>query len=194
MNPFALGLATATLAALVANLPLTAATLPARQPPPAQRAAGLATPRDTAASWPTTPATVLRPFEPHEAFGPGHRGVDLAAVPGQEVRSALIGRVSFAGEVAGRPIVVIEHEGDLRTTYLPLAATVAVGTRVDAGQPIGTLAVGAHCPVSSCLHWGARLGNEYVDPLTLLGREVVLLPLDGDTTSAAYGSLRLSEP
>ena len=176
MNPFALGLATAALAALAANLPLTAATLPARQPPPDQRAAGLATPSDAAALWPTTPATVLRPFEPHERFGAGHRGVDLAATPGQAISSVLPGRVSFSGDVAGRPVVVIEHTGGLRTTYLPVASSVAVGTHVDAGQPIGSLATGMHCLTSSCLHWGARLGDEYVDPLTLVEREVVLLP------------------
>jgi len=176
MNPFALGLAAATLASLAATSPLTAATLPDRQPVPAQRATAETTPPDEVAQWPLTPATVVRLFEPHEQFGPGHRGVDLTATPGQAVWAAMAGEISFSGEVAGRPVVVIEHTGGLRTTYLPVASSVAVGTHVDAGQPIGSLATGMHCLTSSCLHWGARLGDEYVDPLTLVEREVVLLP------------------
>lgn len=176
MNPLALGLAAVTMAALAACSPVTATTRTARQPAPELPAARHATAPHEAAQWPVIPVTVLRPFEPHEQFGPGHRGVDLAAAPGQSVRSALAGQITFSGEVAGRPMVVIEHAGGLRTTYLPVAPSVAVGTHVDAGQPIGSLAVGMHCPLSTCLHWGARLGSEYVDPLTLVGQEVVLLP------------------
>ena len=38
-----------------------------------------------------------------------------------------------------------------------------------AGQRIG-LVLGSHrgCPVASCLHWGARRGADYLDPLSLL--------------------------
>jgi murein DD-endopeptidase MepM/ murein hydrolase activator NlpD len=78
--------------------------------------------------------------------------------------------------VAGRPVVVIEHEGGLRTTYLPVASTVAVGSFVAAGQHLGSLTPSTHCPVSTCLHWGARRDGAYLDPLTLLRHEVVLLP------------------
>ncbi|MCZ3388410.1 MAG: M23 family metallopeptidase [Actinomycetia bacterium] len=176
MNPFALGLAAATLAALAASSPLLAATGADRQPVTHQWAIRQTTPPHDTAQWPVSPATIVRLFEPHEEFGPGHRGVDLAAIPGQGVSAAIAGQILVVGTVAGRPVVVVQHNGGLRTTYLPVAASVAVGTHVDAGQPIGSLAVGMHCPISTCLHWGARLGNEYVDPLTLMGREVVLLP------------------
>lgn len=176
MNPFVLGLA-AALAALLAGPALPPSPDAGRQPVPDQRVTPQAIPPREGAHWPVSPLTVVRPFEPHEQFGPGHRGVDLAATPGQPVFASLTGEVSFVGTVAGHPVVVIRHQGELRTTYLPVSPTLAVGTTVEAGQPIGSLAVGMHCPMSTCLHWGARLGDEYVDPLTLLGREVVLLPL-----------------
>jgi murein DD-endopeptidase MepM/ murein hydrolase activator NlpD len=75
-------------------------------------------------------------------------------------------------------VVVIEHQGGLRTTYLPVASTVAVGAHISVGQPIGSLTADRHCPLSSCLHWGARLDGVYRDPLTLVEHEIVLLPLD----------------
>ena len=178
MNPLTLGLAAATMVALAACSPVTATTRTAHQPAPQLSAARQTTTPPEAAQWPVTPVTVIRPFEPHEQFGPGHRGVDLAAAPGQSVRSALAGQITFSGEVAGRPVVVIEHEGELRTTYLPVASTVAAGTYVAAGQPIGSVAVGMHCPLSTCLHWGARRDGVYLDPLTLVEHEIVLLPLD----------------
>ena len=43
-------------------------------------------------------------------------------------RSALAGRVSFAGRIAGRGVVVVGH-GATRTTYEPVAAEVSVGRR-----------------------------------------------------------------
>lgn len=107
---------------------------------------------------------------PHP-YSAGHRGVDLAAVPGQEVRAAGEGVVAFAGTVAGRGVVSIDHEGGLRTTYQPLVPTVAAGDRVGAGEPVGTVVAGhPGCPnhVPACLHWGLRRGTEYLDPLRLL--------------------------
>lgn len=119
--------------------------------------------------WPLPgPPVVLRGFDPPESqWGPGHRGVDLAAGPGQEVLSAAAGRVAFAGRVAGKPVVVIEH-GGVRTTYEPVLAAVTVGQPVRAGQPIGQVGGGSHC-AEGCLHWGLRRGDDYLDPLSLLG-------------------------
>jgi murein DD-endopeptidase MepM/ murein hydrolase activator NlpD len=86
--------------------------------------------------------------------------------------------VFFAGPVAGRGVVSIEHPGGLRTTYQPVAALVTAGDAVGAGDPIGVLDPGhAGCPVEACLHWGLRRGELYLDPLTLLGLgQVRLLP------------------
>lgn len=135
-------------------------------------------------AWPLAPAPkVTRPFQaPASDYGPGHRGVDLAATPGQPVLAAGSGVVVFAGAVAGTPVVSVDHDGGLRTTYEPVTATVTAGTQVYLGQPIGTVDSGhPGCPVAACLHWGVRRGDEYLDPLALIRTESVirLKPWDG---------------
>jgi murein DD-endopeptidase MepM/ murein hydrolase activator NlpD len=135
-------------------------------------------------SWPLSPDPVITKYfdAPETPYGPGHRGVDLAAVPGQEVLAADVGVVVFAGLVAGRPVVSVDHDGGLRTTYEPVAAKVAAGDQVYRGQVLGTV-LGGHpgCAVAACLHWGVRRGEEYVDPLSLTGeaREYRLKPWGG---------------
>jgi peptidase M23-like protein len=121
--------------------------------------------------WPLDPRpTVLRSFEPpSEPWLAGHRGVDLSAKFGQHVRSTGAGVVTFAGRIAGLPVVTVSH-GSLRTTYEPVEPAVQVGDRVRAGDPIGRLSrAGAHCGVGRpCLHWGLLRGSTYLDPLALL--------------------------
>ncbi|NED08967.1 M23 family metallopeptidase, partial [Streptomyces sp. SID6648] len=109
---------------------------------------------------------------PADPYGPGHRGVDLAAGPGARVLAAADGRVSFAGRVAGRGVLAIEVAGGgsppLRTTYEPVRSLVEKGVSVRAGQPVGVLEAGPfHC-AAGCLHWGLRRGEAYLDPLSLL--------------------------
>ncbi|MDQ2797773.1 MAG: M23 family metallopeptidase [Actinomycetota bacterium] len=83
--------------------------------------------------------------------------------------AAASGIVTFAGLVAGRGVVVIQHAGGIRTEYEPVTPAVHRGGRVSRGASFGTID-GRHpgCPVPSCLHWGARRGQTYFDPLTLL--------------------------
>jgi hypothetical protein len=130
--------------------------------------------------WPLTPIPeVVRPFEPPaRPWGPGHRGVDLAARPGQPVFAAGTGRVSYAARLAGRGVIAITH-GGLRTTYLPVRPSVRPGQRVTAGERIGIVEnVPGHCARRPCLHWGLRRGAAYVDPLSLLRvTRVRLLPI-----------------
>jgi len=132
------------------------------------------------AVWPLDPRpTVVAGFDPPSSpWGAGHRGVDLLGEPGQAVRAALAGTVTFAGTLAGRGVVVVDH-GSTRTTYEPVAPTVSVGTTVPAGGRIGTLEAGlSHCFPRTCLHWGLLRGEVYLDPLSLLGAGPVrLLPL-----------------
>jgi murein DD-endopeptidase MepM/ murein hydrolase activator NlpD len=113
---------------------------------------------------------VTRPFDgPPNPFAAGHRGVDLAGTPWTPVLAAGDGVVVFAGMVAGRPVVSIDHADGLRTTYEPVTPSVGAGRRVSRGSPIGTLAAGhAGCPGAACLHWGLRRGENYLDPLDLL--------------------------
>jgi murein DD-endopeptidase MepM/ murein hydrolase activator NlpD len=130
--------------------------------------------------WPLQPRPeVARAFEPPATvFGPGHRGVDLAGALGQPVLAALAGRVTFAGGLAGRGVVVVDH-GTTRTTYEPVAASVRVGQPVLRGERLGTLQLGgSHCLPRACLHWGWRRGDTYLDPLLLVGGGPIrLLPL-----------------
>jgi murein DD-endopeptidase MepM/ murein hydrolase activator NlpD len=132
---------------------------------------------------PGGPVEVVHGFDPpDQPWLAGHRGVDLAATAGAEVRAAGSGTVAYAGPLAGRGVVVIDH-GGLRTTYEPVTPSVTVGDEVGAGEPIGTLeAAGSHCAPAACLHWGAREGERYTDPLALVGAGPVrLLPLGSRT-------------
>jgi murein DD-endopeptidase MepM/ murein hydrolase activator NlpD len=131
----------------------------------------------------TTPVVVVRPFEaPAGPYAAGHRGVDLATSSADVVLAAGLGRVRFAGPVAGRGVVVIEHPGGVLTEYEPLRSTVSAGEHVGRGQPIGRVH-GTHggCGPSRCLHWSARRAGGYFDPMTLLVGlgPVRLLPWDG---------------
>ncbi len=97
--------------------------------------------------------------------------------------------MSYAGLLAGRGVVVVDH-GDLRTTYEPVTASVTVGQLVDAGAAIGVLEPGHDsCPVSACLHWGLRRGETYLDPVRLVeAGPVRLLPRDDNAPADPTGS------
>ncbi|MEQ4723442.1 peptidoglycan DD-metalloendopeptidase family protein [Nonomuraea sp. B19D2] len=121
---------------------------------------------------------ILRRFAPPpEPWLAGHRGVDLAAPTATPVLAAGPGTVRFAGPVAGKGVVTVEHEGGLRTTYLPVEASVRRGQPVTSGARLGVIeASTGHCQ-ESCLHWGLRRGSDYLDPLLLLGHAPIrLLP------------------
>jgi murein DD-endopeptidase MepM/ murein hydrolase activator NlpD len=128
--------------------------------------------------WPLDPHRVVAGFDPPRTpWDAAHRGVDLAGVPGEPVRSALAGTITFAGVIAGRGVVVVSH-GAFRTTYEPVAARVSAGGPITRGGVLGVLEVaGTHCPPRACLHWGLIEGEQYLDPLQLVGAaEVRLLP------------------
>ena len=120
-------------------------------------------------SWPLDRHDVGARFDkPATAYGPGHRGVDLAGSAGDVVRAVAAGRVTFAGKVAGVSVVTIDH-GRERSTYQPVATRVKAGDAVRSGEVIGTLlAAPSHCS-AACLHLGRLAGAEYLDPLELLG-------------------------
>jgi peptidase M23-like protein len=102
--------------------------------------------------WPLRPQPeVIERFDPPDSpYGAGHRGVDLLGHVGQTVHASLAGTVTFAGMLAGRGVVVVDH-GDTRTTYEPVTASVSIGTPVAAGAPIGRLDLPmSHCIPRSC--------------------------------------------
>ena len=125
--------------------------------------------------WPVRPAEVISGFDPPaENWDSGHRGIDLATSTGIVVMSAADGIVTFANSLAGRGVVVVDH-GSVRTTYEPVHALVTVGDWVSMGDELGTIETGTgHCGDGSCLHWGLRRDDNYLDPRLLLGLRPVL--------------------
>ena len=142
--------------------------------------------------WPVpAPHPVLRAFEaPEHRYGSGHRGIDIGVGAGAEVLAVEAGTVHFAGTVAGRGVVSVRHADGLLSTYEPVTASVAAGDAVGAGSVLGTIEEVpgglSHCPGSSCLHLGARSGEDYLDPLLLLGVRgpSVLVRWDGAGSTA----------
>src|SRR4051794_4247344 len=95
------------------------------------------------------------------------RGIDIAAAAGRPVRSACLGRVSFAGPVpGGRGLGVTVRCGALVATHLGLVRlAVRRGGRVAAGTPVGSVGP------AGTVRLGARRAADrfgYVDPLALL--------------------------
>jgi murein DD-endopeptidase MepM/ murein hydrolase activator NlpD len=134
---------------------------------------------------PPVDAPVVDPFRPPaHPYGPGNRGLEYAPRPGSAVRAIGDGRVVFAGPVAGRLHVSVDHPDGLRSTYSLLRSiTVRVGTTVTAGQELGRS--GAR------FHLGVRVGDEYLDPAALFavaGPRVRLVPLSDDAVGARLGA------
>jgi len=120
--------------------------------------------------------TVVDPFRPPSTpYGRGNRGLTYATVAGAPVRASAPGRVTFAGQVGGALHVVVQHGDGVRTSYSFLrAVAVHTGNRVDAGHVVGTS--------GSTFHFGARIGDAYIDPAILLASgpaRVHLIP-DGE--------------
>lgn len=148
-------------------------------------------------AWPLSPKPeVVHTFNPPDKpWLSGHRGVDLgtahdAGPPGhasgvtaQEVTAPADGVVTFAGVVVDRPVLTIDHGNGLRSSFEPLDSNLRPGDQVTKGQVIGSVPGGptgsGHC-ADTCLHWGVRRGEEYINPLTLVEdlRPSILLPLE----------------
>lgn len=114
---------------------------------------------------------------PLHAYGPGHRGIDLRPLVEPEVRAPDDGVVAFAGDVAGRGILTIEHSGGLVSTLEPIATQLRAGDVVARGETVGVVDRGGHA-ADGAVHLGVRRDGEYVNPLLLLGGvpRAVLLP------------------
>lgn len=99
-----------------------------------------------------------------------HRGVDLAAPEGTQVRAMAPGRVRFAGVQRGFGNVVwVDHGGEVLTVYAHLSVIqVRTGDEVQGHSVIGLSgssgdASGAH------LHFEVWRWGREVDPVPLLG-------------------------
>jgi len=98
-----------------------------------------------------------------------HRGVDLAAPAGMEVRAACAGRVAFSGHEKGYGnTVVVRHPGGFETRYAHLGALqVKAGDLLQAKQVLGTVgntgrSTGPH------MHFEVSRHGAKVDPAALL--------------------------
>jgi murein DD-endopeptidase MepM/ murein hydrolase activator NlpD len=120
-------------------------------------------------SWPVT-GPVIQTFEaPATPYSSGHRGIDIGAPFGSTLVAAGDGQVAFAGWVAGSQFVSIDHPDGVRTTYSWLSSvTVAEGQPVARGEVIGATGQGHPELAEPHLHFGARVGTTYIDPMLLL--------------------------
>jgi hypothetical protein len=122
---------------------------------------------------PPVDGPVVDPFRlpTHDWFA-GNRGIDYEPGPGTSVRASADGEVVFAGQVGGTLHVVVLHADGIRTSYSFLQSiAVHRGDRVRQGQTVGAS--------GERLHFGARLGDTYIDPRTLFDdgeAEVFLVP------------------
>lgn len=127
--------------------------------------------------WPVEgPPIILRDFSaPATAWGPGHRGLDLAATS-TRVAAPVAGVISFSGFVVDRGVLTITTDAGHKVSLEPVASLVIAGQRVVAGQHIANLDEG-HC-VTLCVHLGLRVSAGYRSARRELGvlQRSVLLP------------------
>lgn len=133
---------------------------------------------------------IVAPFAPIGRYE-GHWGIDIAAPVGAAVHAAGPGVVTFAGSVAGRLSVTVDHGGGLRTSYSYLQwTTVGRGVRVRPGTVIG---VSGDAHGAPAVHFSVRVNGRYQDPanwLRCLRRPAVALRLS--PTRALYHRRRAS--
>ena len=141
-------------------------------------AALVAAPGASAWAWPVD-GPVLRPFvavgDPYA--GGQHRGMDIGAPTGSDVRSVTAGVVSFVGQLPRHGLcLTIRTEDGWSATLVHLGSIgVTVGTQVGEGDVVGAIGPsGEPEGAEPYVHLGIRLtadANGYVDPLTLLPQQ-----------------------
>jgi murein DD-endopeptidase MepM/ murein hydrolase activator NlpD len=115
--------------------------------------------------WMPVAGAVVRGFDARAGpYGPGHRGIDIAAPVGEVVRAPAAGRTVFAGPVAGTTWVSILVAPGVTVTLGPLLDQLATAGGVRSRAPVGRVALGH----GANLHLSVRVDGEYVDPLGYL--------------------------
>lgn len=129
--------------------------------------------------WPVhSTRLVVVPFRaPAHAYGPGHRGMDIAAQTAATVHAPTAGVVAFRGTVVDRPLITIDHGDGYVSTLEPVASELTPGDVVSANDPVGTVATGGYATPGT-LYIGVRIDGRYVNPRGLFGQipRAVLLP------------------
>ena len=150
-------------------------------------------------AWPVH-GPVIRGFEePTTPYSAGHRGMDIGAPFGSEMVAAQSGSVAFAGWIGGSLFISVDHPDGVRTTYSWLSETlVGRGDAVERGEPIGRTGHGHPESSTPHLHFGARIGTTYIDPMLLLQGGVAglihLAPLSGPSLQLGLAEKFLTLP
>ena len=120
-------------------------------------------------TWPVQ-GPVIRGFEPPaNPYSSGHRGIDIGCAFGTPLLAANDGVVAFAGWVGGSLFISIDHPDGVRTTYSWLSSvSVKAKQSVVKGEVIGATGHGHPEVPDPHLHFGARVGSTYIDPMLLL--------------------------
>jgi len=117
--------------------------------------------------WPTY-GEVAREFAPSEAGG---QGIDIAGVPGQQIKAVSSGTVVYAGrDVAGGDgkLIILRHADGLMTTYSHARQLfVAEDDVVNGGDVIASL--GANARNESVLRFEVRQNGNPLNPMQFLG-------------------------
>jgi len=172
---------------LAALMPLPGAAAAPSQLPVSPTTAARPLPASLAWGWPLAgrPVVVHTFDPPSQPWLSGHRGVDLLAPLGAGIKSPTAGVITFAGVVVDRPVLTVATASGLLLSFEPVASTLKPGDAVVRGSVLGTLASPTHCDAgppgqASCLHWGVRRGDVYLNPLQFILdlRPSVLLPMD----------------
>jgi murein DD-endopeptidase MepM/ murein hydrolase activator NlpD len=120
-------------------------------------------------AWPVVGPVIRGFIAPPNHYGAGHRGIDIGVAFGSPVHAANDGVVAFAGWVGGSLYVSIDHLDGVRTTYSWLSlAMVRKGESVRRGDVIASSGHGHPEIQEPHLHFGARIGETYIDPMILL--------------------------
>lgn len=97
--------------------------------------------------WMPVAGAVVRGFDaPSGPYGPGHRGIDIAAPVGDLVRAPATGRVVFAGPVAGTNRVSLLVAPGVLVTLGPLLDPPVTAERVRRRAPVGRVGPGHPFP------------------------------------------------
>jgi Peptidase family M23 len=163
-------------AAVPAAAPAAPAALAGRSVPPP--APGPDPPR-VPPLWLPVAGAVVRGFDVRAGpYGPGHRGIDIAAPIGEQARAPAAGTVVFAGPVAGTTWLTLRVAPGVLVTLGPLLDPATAG-RVGPRAPLGRVGPGHRAGDRATLHLGLRVGGVYVDPLAYLvdGPRARLAPL-----------------
>jgi murein DD-endopeptidase MepM/ murein hydrolase activator NlpD len=125
-------------------------------------------------AWPVVGPVIRGFIPPQDPYGAGHRGIDIAVPLGTPVHAANDGTVAFAGWVGGSLYVSVDHPDGVRTTYSWLSSvSVRKGDAVRKGDVIAATGHGHPEIPQPHLHFGARIGQTYIDPMLLLeGQDV----------------------